>query len=168
MFITPCDCVTVWLCDSRYGKVVFVDLAGSERLKATKSEGVTLTETGAINKSLFTLGKVISTLSVASKRGGSSTGSGNHVPYRDSVLTKLLMDSLGGSSMALMVACCSPASIYMDETLSTLTYARRAGCIANRPIVNVDASEQLIYSLKQENRLLRLENEYEEEGRVNE
>ena len=161
----------------RYGKIVFVDLAGSERLKDTKSEGATLTETGAINKSLFTLGKVISTLSSAANASSSSSSSGGggkggggrhggggsshtHVPYRDSLLTKLLMDSLGGSSMALMVACCSPAQSYLDETLSTLKYARRAGCIANRPIVNVDASEQLIYSLKQENRLLRLENSY--------
>jgi len=89
----------------RFGKVVFVDLAGSERLKESHSEGQTKVETGSINKSLFTLGKVISALSDG-PRGRAEA----HVPYRDSKLTKLLMDSLGGSSMALMVACVSPAS----------------------------------------------------------
>lgn len=89
----------------RFGKVVFVDLAGSERLKESQSEGQTKVETGSINKSLFTLGKVIATLSDSGK-GKTDT----HIPYRDSKLTKLLMDSLGGSSMALMVACISPAS----------------------------------------------------------
>lgn len=97
----------------RFGKVVFVDLAGSERLKESQSEGQTKVETGSINKSLFTLGKVIATLSDKG-RGKADV----HIPYRDSKLTKLLMDSLGGSSMALMVACISPASYVLAPPLS--------------------------------------------------
>ena len=89
----------------KFGKVVFVDLAGSERLKETKSDGVTLTETGAINRSLFTLGKVISALSSKKKKDS------QFVPYRDSKLTKLLMDSLGGSCMTLMVALLLPSRV---------------------------------------------------------
>ena len=88
----------------KFGKMVFVDLAGSERLKQTQSDGVTRTETGMINQSLFTLGKVISAL--GSKNKNKSKDS-KFVPYRDSKLTKLLMDSLGGSCLTLMVACCS-------------------------------------------------------------
>mmetsp|Transcript_8100 Transcript_8100/g.7177 ORF Transcript_8100/g.7177 Transcript_8100/m.7177 type:complete len:91 (+) Transcript_8100:825-1097(+) len=83
----------------KYGKISFVDLAGSERLKETKSKGVMLVETGNINRSLFTLGKVISSLSDAKKKK-----SEKHIPYRDSKLTMLLMDSLGGKSKALMIA----------------------------------------------------------------
>mmetsp|Transcript_23870 Transcript_23870/g.23788 ORF Transcript_23870/g.23788 Transcript_23870/m.23788 type:complete len:301 (-) Transcript_23870:1027-1929(-) len=83
----------------KYGKISFVDLAGSERLKETKSKGVMLKETGNINKSLFTLGKVISCLADSKKKK-----SDKHVPYRDSKLTMLLMDSLGGKSKALMIA----------------------------------------------------------------
>lgn len=84
---------------NKYGKISFVDLAGSERLKETKSKGVMLKETGNINKSLFTLGKVISCLSDTKKDKNSK-----HIPYRDSKLTMLLMDSLGGRSKALMIA----------------------------------------------------------------
>jgi hypothetical protein len=113
------------------GKVSFVDLAGSERLKASKSAGIMQTETGSINRSLMALGKVISALSEHGGRAGAG-----HVPYRDSKLTKLLMDSLGGSSLALMVACCSPSSAAVEETLSTLTYATRAKNIVNAPIVH--------------------------------
>lgn len=83
----------------KYGKISFVDLAGSERLKETKSKGVMLKETGNINKSLFTLGKVISCLSDTKK-----DKKDKHIPYRDSKLTMLLMDSLGGRSKALMIA----------------------------------------------------------------
>ncbi|KAJ1493311.1 kinesin motor domain-containing protein, partial [Baffinella frigidus] len=81
---------------TRHGKMTFVDLAGSERLKESKSEGTTLRETGSINKSLFTLGKVIASLCDRKKV---------KVPYRDSKLTQLLMDSIGGSSLTLMLAC---------------------------------------------------------------
>ena len=104
---------------NKYGKISFVDLAGSERLKETHSQGDMIKETGIINKSLFTLGKVISWLS--DKRGHV----GKHIPYRDSKLTMLLMDSLGGSSKALMIACVSPSEKYVEETISTLNYATR-------------------------------------------
>uniref|UniRef100_K3WW16 Kinesin-like protein n=1 Tax=Globisporangium ultimum (strain ATCC 200006 / CBS 805.95 / DAOM BR144) TaxID=431595 RepID=K3WW16_GLOUD len=110
---------------TKYGKVSFVDLAGSERLKETKSSNTE--ETSNINKSLLTLGKVISAL--ASKTNT------NFIPYRDSKLTKLLMDSLGGNSLMLMVACVSPSSIALEDTLSTLNYATRAKNIQNKPTV---------------------------------
>lgn len=142
----------------KFGKIVFVDLAGSERLKDTRSEGMTLTETGAINRSLFTLSKVISALADAAKK--KKPKKSNFVPYRDSKLTKLLMDSLGGTSMTLMIACVSPSSHYMDETISTLNYATRANKIQNKPMVQMDPKEQLIYNLRQEIKLLRMENNY--------
>ena len=116
------------------GKVSFVDLAGSERLKASKSAGIMQTETGSINRSLMALGKVISALSEHGGRAGAA-----HIPYRDSKLTKLLMDSLGGGSLALMIACCSPSAASIEETLSTLTYATRAKNIINAPAVHTTA-----------------------------
>jgi kinesin family member 12 len=137
----------------KYGKVSFVDLAGSERLKESKSQGVMIKETGNINRSLFTLGKVISALSNKKKTKG-------HIPYRDSKLTKLLMDSLGGTSKALMIANISPATVYAEETISTLNYATRAMNIKNKPVIQVDNKEQIIFNLKREIQLLKLENEY--------
>lgn len=110
-------------------------------------------ETGNINKSLFTLGKVISMLSSDPKKLNSK-----YIPYRDSKLTMLLMDSLGGTSKALMIACVSPSSAYSDETLSTLNYACRAMNIKNKPVVQLDAKEQVIYNLRREVDLLKLEN----------
>ncbi len=147
----------------KFGKMVFVDLAGSERLKDTKSVGQTLTETGAINKSLFTLANVISALSTAHAEGGGAkplNASQSHIPYRDSKLTKLLMDSLGGTSLALMVCCCSPASGFYEETLNTLKYATRAAKIQNKPTLQLDGKEQLIARLREEIKLLKMENEY--------
>ena len=135
---------------SKFGKVSFVDLAGSERLKSSKSEGSMVKETGNINRSLFMLGKVIAMLSDGEKN--------NHIPYRDSKLTKLLMDSLGGSSLALMIACCSPSSNHMEETLSTLHYATRARNIINRPSVMQDPTQALISNLRHEVELLKKEN----------
>mmetsp|Transcript_17279 Transcript_17279/g.15181 ORF Transcript_17279/g.15181 Transcript_17279/m.15181 type:complete len:89 (-) Transcript_17279:799-1065(-) len=85
-------------------------------------------ETGNINRSLFTLGKVISGLSDKKNKQP-------HIPYRDSKLTMLLMDSLGGTSKTLMIACISPAHVYMEETLSTLNYATRTMNIKNKPVV---------------------------------
>ena len=76
-----------------------------------------------------------------------------HVPYRDSKLTKLLMDCLGGSSLTLMVACCSPSERHLEETLNTLNYATRASNIKNKPMVHIDAQEQLIFNLRQEVRV---------------
>lgn len=112
----------------KYGKMSFVDLAGSERLKESQSEGIMVKETGQINKSLFTLGKVISMLS-------SKEGSAKYIPFRDSKLTMLLQDSLGGTSKALMIACVSPSEVYSDETISTLNYATRTMNIKNKPIL---------------------------------
>lgn len=137
----------------KYGKIVFTDLAGSERLKESNSEGIAKKETGQINKSLFALGKVISALGDAKKKS-------SHVPYRDSKLTKLLMDSLGGSSLTIMIACVSPSHVYLEETLNTLNYATRANNIKNKPSVHVDPQEQLIFNQRQEIKLLRLENEW--------
>ncbi|KAI9330368.1 P-loop containing nucleoside triphosphate hydrolase protein, partial [Zopfochytrium polystomum] len=111
----------------RHGKISFVDLAGSEKVKESKATGETLTETLNINKSLLTLGNCISALSDPVKRN-------SHIPYRDSKLTKLLADSLGGSGLALMIACVSPASLNIAETLKTLRYAHRAKRIENRGV----------------------------------
>lgn len=148
----------------RYGKSYFIDLAGSERLKETLSSGGMLTETKNINRSLFVLGKVISSLGDKKNRGLRP-----HVPYRDSKLTMVLMDSLGGSSRALMIACVSPASSYIEETTSTLNYATRAMNIRNKPLLQVDSEEHLILNLRREAHILRMENEYlkEQLARVN-
>jgi kinesin family protein 12 len=116
----------------KYGKISFVDLAGSEKLKESRSEGIMMQETGQINKSLFTLGKVISML--ASKDSASKLNA-KYIPYRDSKLTMLLQDSLGGTSKALMIACISPSEVYQEETLSTLNYATRTMNIKNKPIL---------------------------------
>lgn len=121
----------------------------SERLKETKSSNTE--ETSNINKSLLTLGKVISALA--------SKASANFIPYRDSKLTKLLMDSLGGNSLTLMVACVSPSSTALEDTLSTLNYATRAKNIQNKPTVQVDPMESALSSLRKENHQLRAENE---------
>ncbi|WIA28382.1 hypothetical protein OEZ86_010928 [Tetradesmus obliquus] len=137
----------------RYGKLSFVDLAGSERVKDSMSEGTMLKETININKSLSALGKVISTLAEHDAAGTTA-----HVPYRDSKLTKLLMDSLGGSALTLMIACCSPSSLQVEETLSTLSYATRAKNIHNRPTVQYDPREAQISLLRREIELLRQEN----------
>lgn len=153
---------------ARKGKITFVDLAGSERLKDSQSTGATLRETSSINRSLFTLGKVISALAdrSSSSSGGGARGGGagpstpSIIPYRDSKLTKLLMDSLGGSAMCLIVACCSPSNMSVEETLSTLGYATRAKNIRNRPALQVDAEEAAVNALKREARLLRAENAY--------
>jgi len=138
------------------GKVSFVDLAGSERLKDSQSKGEMAKETSNINRSLFTLGKVISALADA------RSASGVHVPYRDSKLTKLLMDSLGGNALALFMACCSPSARSVEETLSTLHYATRAKNIVNKPMQSTDQQDgavqmmkRQIEQLKAENRLLR-------------
>ncbi|BDA49457.1 probable Kinesin-like protein KIF17 at N-terminal half [Coccomyxa sp. Obi] len=138
------------------GKISFVDLAGSERVKDTKTSNGMLKEAGSINKSLFALGKVISALA----DNGGGPGGAAHVPYRDSKLTRLLMDSLGGSALALMIACCSPSAATAEETLSTLSYATRAKNIRNRPVMQVDPQEALVASLKREVQLLRAENAY--------
>ncbi|EGD76549.1 kinesin family member 12 [Salpingoeca rosetta] len=137
----------------RQGRVSFVDLAGSERLSRTKSEGSTLVESHNINKSLLTLGNCISALADPRKRKA-------YIPYRDSYLTMLLKDSLGGTGMTLMIACVSPAKDSLQETKNTLRYASRAKRIQNKPIVHMDPVQKLIQALKREVRLLRAECAY--------
>ncbi|XP_036160904.1 chromosome-associated kinesin KIF4A isoform X1 [Myotis myotis] len=123
-------------------KLHLVDLAGSERQKKTKAEGDRLKEGININRGLLCLGNVISALG-DDKKGG-------FVPYRDSKLTRLLQDSLGGNSHTLMIACVSPADSNLEETLNTLRYADRARKIKNKPIVNIDPRTAELNHLKQQ------------------
>lgn len=131
-------------------KFHFVDLAGSERLKRTGATGERAREGIAINSGLLCLGNVISALGDTSRKV-------SHVPYRDSKLTRLLQDSLGGNSQTIMIACVSPSDRDFMETLSTLRYANRARNIKNRVIANQDSSSQAIALLTKENQALRLE-----------
>ncbi|KZV94023.1 kinesin-like protein [Exidia glandulosa HHB12029] len=138
----------------KVSRISLVDLAGSERANSTGATGQRLKEGANINKSLTTLGKVISALAMASQ----STGKGKKkadefVPYRDSVLTWLLKDSIGGNSKTAMIAAISPADY--DETLSTLRYADQAKKIKNKAVVNEDPNARLIRELKEELDLLR-------------
>jgi hypothetical protein len=110
-------------------------------------------ETGNINKSLFTLGKVIKSLSDKKNKQP-------YIPYRDSKLTMLLMDSLGGTAKALMIACVSPSAAYFDETLSTLTYATSTMNIKNKPVMQMGERDQIILNLTRERDLLKMENTY--------
>ncbi|XP_031449869.1 chromosome-associated kinesin KIF4A isoform X2 [Phasianus colchicus] len=128
---------------SFHSKLHLVDLAGSERQKKTKAEGDRLKEGININRGLLCLGNVISALGEENKKGG-------FVPYRDSKLTRLLQDSLGGNSHTLMIACVSPADSNLEETLNTLRYADRARKIKNKPIVNVDPQAAELHHLKQQ------------------
>ncbi|XP_045851980.1 chromosome-associated kinesin KIF4A [Meles meles] len=123
-------------------KLHLVDLAGSERQKKTKAEGDRLKEGININRGLLCLGNVISALG-DDKKGG-------FVPYRDSKLTRLLQDSLGGNSHTLMIACVSPADSNLEETLNTLRYADRARKIKNKPVVNIDPQTAELNHLKQQ------------------
>ena len=123
-------------------KFHFVDLAGSERAKKTGATGSILKEGININKSLLSLGNVITALSDDTKKLG-------HIPYRDSKLTRILQDSLGGNSRTSMIACCSPAESSYDETMNTLRYASRAMNIKNKPVINRDAASQQIMELRE-------------------
>ncbi|XP_017881491.1 osmotic avoidance abnormal protein 3-like [Ceratina calcarata] len=117
------------------GRLHLVDLAGSERQARTGATGDRLKEAASINLSLSALGNVISAL---------AAGHGRHVPYRDSKLTRLLRDSLGGNARTLMIACVSPSDVDAEETLSTLRYAARARCIKNKPVINEDPKDALL------------------------
>ncbi|KAJ1954323.1 hypothetical protein IWQ62_005784, partial [Dispira parvispora] len=119
-----------------YSKFHFVDLAGSERLKRTHSVGERVKEGISINSGLLALGNVISALGDTAKRV-------THVPYRDSKLTRLLQDSLGGNSQTLMIACVSPAESNLSETLNTLKYANRARNIKNQATLNQELSNDV-------------------------
>ncbi|KAH9380626.1 hypothetical protein HPB48_020895 [Haemaphysalis longicornis] len=134
-------------------KVNLVDLAGSERADSTKATGQRLKEGGHINKSLVTLGTVISALAELST---SHSKKRVFIPYRDSVLTWLLRDSLGGNSKTIMIATISPAECNYGETLSTLRYANRAKNIINKPTINEDPNVKLIKELRDEIARLRL------------
>uniref|UniRef100_A0A8D1H8R6 Kinesin motor domain-containing protein n=1 Tax=Sus scrofa TaxID=9823 RepID=A0A8D1H8R6_PIG len=126
--------------------------AGSERADATGATGVRLKEGGNINKSLVTLGNVISALADLSQDAANPLVKKKQVfvPYRDSVLTWLLKDSLGGNSKTIMIATISPADVNYGETLSTLRYANRAKNIINKPTINEDANVKLIRELRAE------------------
>mmetsp|Transcript_47391 Transcript_47391/g.122601 ORF Transcript_47391/g.122601 Transcript_47391/m.122601 type:complete len:1100 (-) Transcript_47391:1232-4531(-) len=131
-------------------KINLVDLAGSERVSGTGASGDRLKEGANINKSLTMLGNVISAL--AEKSGGKK---GVFVPYRNSALTRLLQDALGGNSKTIMIAALSPAHINYDETLSTLRYADRAKQIKNAAVVNENPTDKLIRELREENEKLK-------------
>ncbi|KAL6317774.1 hypothetical protein AAG906_030528 [Vitis piasezkii] len=133
-------------------KLHLVDLAGSERAKRTGSDGLRFKEGVHINKGLLALGNVISALGDEKKRK-----EGLHVPYRDSKLTRLLQDSLGGNSRTVMIACISPADINAEETLNTLKYANRARNIQNKPVVNRDPISNEMLKMRQQLEYLQAE-----------
>ncbi|XP_052009567.1 kinesin-like protein KIF13B isoform X2 [Xyrauchen texanus] len=135
----------------KVSKLSLVDLAGSERAAKTGAAGERLKEGSNINKSLTTLGLVISALA----EQGAGKNKNKFVPYRDSVLTWLLKDSLGGNSRTAMVATVSPAADNYDETLSTLRYADRAKSIVNHAVVNEDPNARIIRELREEVEKLR-------------
>mmetsp|Transcript_33630 Transcript_33630/g.51861 ORF Transcript_33630/g.51861 Transcript_33630/m.51861 type:complete len:183 (+) Transcript_33630:589-1137(+) len=127
------------------GKLNLVDLAGSERQSKTHATGQRLREATKINLSLSALGNVISLL-VEGK---------SHIPYRDSKLTRLLQDSLGGNSKTVMIAAISPADYNLEETLTTLRYASRAKHIKNKPRINQDPKDALLRQYEEEIKKLR-------------
>ncbi|XP_042074922.1 kinesin-like protein KIF17 isoform X1 [Haplochromis burtoni] len=130
----------------RAGKLNLVDLAGSERQSKTGATGERLREATKINLSLSALGNVISAL---------VDGRSRYIPYRDSKLTRLLQDSLGGNTRTLMIACLSPADNNYEESLSTLRYANRAKSIQNRPRINEDPKDALLREYQEEIKKLR-------------
>ncbi|XP_068563977.1 kinesin-like protein KIF1A isoform X9 [Cebidichthys violaceus] len=137
----------------KVSKISLVDLAGSERADSTGAKGTRLKEGANINKSLTTLGKVISALAEVdsgSNKNKKKKKVENHIPYRDSVLTWLLRENLGGNSRTAMVAALSPADINYDETLSTLRYADRAKQIRCNAVINEDPNNRLVRELKEE------------------
>uniref|UniRef100_A0A673NBH0 Kinesin-like protein KIF13A n=1 Tax=Sinocyclocheilus rhinocerous TaxID=307959 RepID=A0A673NBH0_9TELE len=137
----------------KVSKISLVDLAGSERASKTGAAGERLKEGSNINKSLTTLGCVISALADQSAGKGKS----KFVPYRDSVLTWLLKDNLGGNSKTAMIATISPAADNYEETLSTLRYADRAKRIVNHAVVNEDPNARIIRELREEVEKLKVQ-----------
>lgn len=129
-------------------RFTFVDLAGSERMKKTGAQGERAREGIQINKGLLALGNVINALASEDKP---------HVPYRQSKLTRLLQDALGGNSQTLFLACVSPSDTNASETLSTLHYANRARNIQNAPVQNVDATTVELLRLKSLTQVLQME-----------
>ncbi|XP_034385230.1 kinesin-like protein kif7 isoform X2 [Cyclopterus lumpus] len=142
-------------------KFHFVDLAGSERILKTGNTGERLKESIQINSGLLALGNVIGAL-------GDPKRKGSHIPYRDSKITRILKDSLGGNSKTLMIACISPSSSDFDESLNTLNYATRARNIQNRATVNCKREPDRVEGLEQQIKALRraLENRQRSETRI--
>uniref|UniRef100_A0A3Q2NXD5 Kinesin family member 7 n=1 Tax=Fundulus heteroclitus TaxID=8078 RepID=A0A3Q2NXD5_FUNHE len=142
-------------------KFHFVDLAGSERILRTGNTGERLKESIQINSGLLALGNVIGAL-------GDPKRKGSHIPYRDSKITRILKDSLGGNSKTLMIACISPSSSDFDESLNTLNYATRARNIQNRAMVNCKGEPDRVEGLEQQIKALRraLENRQRSETRI--
>jgi len=139
----------------RVGKLNLVDLAGSERQSKTGATGDRLKEATKINLSLTALGNVISSL---------VDGSSTHIPYRDSKLTRLLQNSLGGNAKTVMCANCGPADYNFDETLSTLRYANRAKNIKNKPKINEDPKDAMMREYQDEIRRLKEQLEATQRG----
>ncbi|CAD6188362.1 unnamed protein product [Caenorhabditis auriculariae] len=133
---------------TKKSEINLVDLAGSERQSAAGTEGDRLKEGIVINQSLSTLGRVIKALHEAQ---GAKNGKKPQIPYRDSVLTCLLKNALGGNSKTIMVAAISPADINFEETLSTLRFADRAKSIKTNAVVNENQNERVLRELKEEN-----------------
>ncbi len=131
----------------RMGKLNLVDLAGSERLSKTNATGQRVEEAKHINLSLHMLGIVISKLVTAEK----------HIPYRDSVLTKLLSDSLGGNTKTIMIANIGPADYNYEESVNTLRYAWDAKKIKNKPKINEDPKDALLRKFQEEIESLKQE-----------
>ncbi|XP_065919368.1 kinesin-like protein KIF3B [Dysidea avara] len=153
IFIVTVECCKIGVDGKdhiRVGKLNLVDLAGSERQSKTGTTGERFKEATKINLSLSALGNVISAL---------VDGKSSHIPYRDSKLTRLLQDSLGGNSKTCMVANVGPASYNYDETLTTIRYANRAKNIKNKPIINEDPKDALLREFQEE--LLRLKSALE-------
>ena len=149
---------------SKVGKLYLVDLAGSEKLSKTGATGPTVEEAKLINKSLTTLGRVIYNL---------TDGKSNHVPYRDSKLTRVLQESLGGNSKTCLIITCSPSIYNESETLSTLRFGLRAKKIKNKPKINKEVTvaelQKLVDKLKENlkkanNRITQLENFIRQNG----
>ncbi|CAF0800873.1 unnamed protein product [Rotaria sp. Silwood1] len=132
-------------------KLHFVDLAGSERVARTQNTGERFQESIRINSGLLALGNVVSALSDPKKR------TGGHIPYRDSKITRLLKDSLGGNAKTLMITCVSPCTADLDESLNAFKYAHRASQIRNKPIKNVDPNAQRFIEMQSEITHLREE-----------
>ncbi|CAF0855487.1 unnamed protein product [Rotaria sordida] len=132
-------------------KLHFVDLAGSERVARTQNTGERFQESIRINSGLLALGNVVSALSDPKKR------TGGHIPYRDSKITRLLKDSLGGNAKTLMITCVSPCTADLDESLNALKYAQRASQIRNKPIKNIDPNAQHVIEMQSEITHLREE-----------
>lgn len=129
---------------------MLVDLAGSERLKDAFQNRQ---ETATINKSLFCLGKVVNALAER------NTNPSIHVPYRDSVLTKLLMEGLGGKALTLLITCISPCDLHVEETLNTLMYAQKAkGILISLPVMHHPEDKTELTELRKEVKMLRAQN----------